>query len=212
MRPLSRFSALILMSLLVGCTPPALNNLSNIGRESDPTRFYTLNATVERVPENAPAMPYAVLGIGPVSVADHIDRSQIVVRESSNELTLAEFDRWAGNPSKEIQRVLAANLAAGLGTERVVLYPWKPDIDTDMTVEVTVDQFEYGGGKVWLVASWQVYADNGRGIVAFRRAALSREAKGNYNDIAAGLSELTGELSEEIAAVIRNAYRDRPRR
>lgn len=204
--------SILALGLMAGCTPPALGNLQNIGRESDPTRFYTLNATAQGLPEGTAAMPWLVLGIGPVSVADYLDRSQIVVRESENRLTLAEFDRWAGKPANELQRVLAANLAAQLGTERVVRHPWKSSIAPDRTVEVEVERFEHEAGKVWLVASWQVFADNGREAVAFRRSTFSRESSGDYDAISAALSGLAEELSAEIAAAIRAAERNRPPR
>lgn len=192
----------MLTFLLAGCTP-ALDNLQNIGRTSDPTRFYTLTATTQGVPEDKAAMPQLVLGVGPVSVADYLDRSQIVVRETPHQLTLAEFDRWAGNPAKELQRVLGANLATALGTERVVAYPWKSAVTPDMSVEVAVERFEYGEGKAWLVASWQVFSDSGREAVAFRRSSFMKETGADYESISAALSELSGELAEEIAAAIR---------
>lgn len=207
---LSRIALVAVLTVVASCAPPQLGNLKNIGKESDPTRFYTLNAVGER--GDKAAIPHMVLGVGPVAVADYLDRSQIVLRESSSELTLAEFDRWAGNPAKEIQRVLGANLAAQLGTERVVSYPWKSSIEPDMVVEMMVERFEYAEGKVWLEASWQVFADNGREAVAFRRSSFSRESAQDYTAIADGLSALTGELSAEIAGSIRTAYRNSPRR
>lgn len=198
----SRIAAVALLSVVVACAPPQLGNLKNIGKESDPTRFYTLTAATASTQDVA-AMPNLVLGVGPVGVADYLDRSQMVVRESSNRLTLAEFDRWAGSPAKEIQRVLVANLASQLGTERIVSYPWKSSVDPEMTVEMTVEKFEYGNGKVWLTASWQAYADNGREAVAFRRTELSRDSDENYNAISANLSELMGEVSAQVAQAVR---------
>lgn len=197
--------------LLTACSP-AFDNLGNIGKESDPTRFYTLTAT-GKTEEGRAAVATLVLGVGPVSVADYLDRSHIVVRKAGTELELADFDRWAGSPAKEIQRVLSANLAAQLGTERVVGYPWKASIEPDMTVEMTVERFEYDAAddKVWLVASWQLFADGGREAVAYRRAELSRESGDEYSEIAASLSELTGDLSGQVAEAVRASYRA-PRR
>lgn len=201
-----RLIAAVSLCFVAACTPPSLNNLSNIGKESDPTRFYTLAATAEKAEGAVVSQP--VLGVGPVSVADYLDRSHIVVRESDNQLELADFDRWAGNPAKEIQRVTIANLATLLGNERVVGYPWKSGISPDMAVEIAIERFEYGAdGKAWLVASWQVYADGGREAVAFRRSTLSRESGSGYEDIAGALSALSGELATQIADAMRSGYR-----
>ncbi len=38
----------------------------------------------------------AVIGIGPVTMADYLDQSDLVTRTSDNQLVKAEFDRWAG--------------------------------------------------------------------------------------------------------------------
>lgn len=201
-------AALAVLWAVTACAPSTLNNLSNIGKESDPTRFYTLTDMAEKLPDAQPAMPEMTLGVGPVSVADYLDRSHIVVRKSANQLDLEEFDRWAGSPAKEIQRVLGANLATLLGTERVVGYPWKSAIAPDMTVEVAVERFEYdANGKVWLVASWQVFAHEGRQAVSFRRSSLSKESKAGYDDISAALSALAHELSTQIAGAVRAGYR-----
>lgn len=196
------YPVILAASLLFGCSP-AFNNLQNIGKESDPSRFYTLNAEAQAEKSQRP-MPQLMLGIGPIVVADYLDRSQIVVRESDTRLELAEFDRWAGNPAKEIQRVLGANLATLLGTEQVAHYPWRSGITPDMTVEATIERFEYSqDGNVRLVAGWQVLADNGRRIVAFRRSTLQAKSGSGYADISKALSGLLAELSAQIAAEIR---------
>lgn len=189
-------------SLLAGCSP-AFNNLQNIGKESDPSRFYTLNAEAQ-VDKSQRAMPQLMLGVGPVAVADYLDRSQIVTRESDTKLELAEFDRWAGSPAKEIQRVMGANLAALLGTEQIAHYPWRSGIHPGMTVEATIERFEYANdGNVWLVAGWQVLADNGRRVVAFRRSTLQAKSGSDYAEISKSLSGLLAELSAQIAAEVR---------
>ncbi|MCH2546837.1 MAG: PqiC family protein [Alphaproteobacteria bacterium] len=190
--------------LVAGCNTPALDNLGNIGKESDPTRFYTLRAIEQAMPEGAAAMPYTLVGVGPVMVTDYLDRSQIVIRVTDNQLELSEFDRWAGNPDKEIQRVLAANLATLLGTSRITTYPWKTAIVPEISVEVNVERFEYAyTGETWLVANWQVFTQDGRNIVAFQRSELKRASGKEYNEIAQALSELVADLSTQIASEIR---------
>lgn len=201
----TRFIALAGLWLLAACTPPALDNLSNIGKESDPTRFYTLTATAQ--PGEAAALPQPVIGVGPVSVADYLDRSHIVIRKDDTRLELADFDRWAGNPAKEVQRVTIANLATLLGNERVVGYPWKSDVNPDMSLEIAVERLEYGAdGKAWLVAAWQLYGEGGRVPLAFRRSVLSVESDSGYAGITAALSTLAGQLAEQIADAARAGH------
>lgn len=179
-------------------------NLSNIGKESDPTRFYTLAATVRETPPDLPKRGDLTVGVGPVDVAEYLDRSHIVVRQSDTRLDLSDFDRWAATPEQEIQRVLAANLSTLLGTEQVLRYPWKVGLELGVTVEMTVERFELAeDGKAHLVAAWQLFTNGDRTPVLFRRSVLSKPSAANYEAISQTLSELTGELSTIIAAAIR---------
>lgn len=195
-----RFFWIPAVLVLGACSP----NLSNIGKESDPTRFYTLAAMVKETPPDLPRRTNLTVGIGAVDVAEYLDRSHIVIRESNTRLNLSDFDRWAATPEQEIQRVLAANLSTLLGTEQVLRYPWKVGLELGVTVEMTVERFELGeDGQVHLVAAWQLFANGDRTPVLFRRSELSKPSSAHYEVISQALSELTGELSTIIAAAIR---------
>ena len=80
-----------------------------LGPRSDPSAFYLLNATV--APVQAPALP-VVLGVGPVTLPGYLDRPQLVVRVSENEIALAESDRWAERLDDNVVRILQADLGA----------------------------------------------------------------------------------------------------
>lgn len=116
---------------------------------------------------------------------------------------MTEFDRWAGSLNKEAVRVIGSNLSTLLGTSGVVTHPWKSGVSPDASVEIYIERFEKGSdGKAVLVASWQVYGADGRTPLLFHRSELSKESGSSYGDITQALSELTGELSREIATVI----------
>ena len=75
-------------------------------------RYYTL-ASVPAVPDGRAAdagkVPH-ILGLGPVTIPDYLDRPQIVLRTSRNELVLSENSRWAGSLANDSVRVLEENL------------------------------------------------------------------------------------------------------
>lgn len=199
MKELKIFLVVVAAALVAACGP----NFKNIGKESDPTRFFTLSQSFTALPEGEKALPDLMVGVGPVSVADYLDRSHIVVRKSSNQLELADFDRWAAAPEKEIQRVLGANLAALLGTQKIAGAPWRSELHPTVTVEVAVERFEHSeDGTVRLTAAWQLFDVDG-GLITFRRTDLTEKAGDDYQEISSGLSGLTGTLSKEIATAIR---------
>jgi hypothetical protein len=160
-------------------------------------RFYVLTA-LEPSAEETGAADLAV-GVGPVTLAPHLDRPQLVTRDG-NELRLGDFDRW-GEPLREgIARVLAENLARLLGSDRIWTYPWRPAAPVDVQVTVEVTRCDAEGGEAVLAARWAVF-DGGEMRLA-RRSSFRRPASG-YPAAAAALSEALAELSGEIAAAIR---------
>lgn len=206
-----RLNIMMALALLAvaACSP----NLGNIGKESDPTRFYTLMPQAMAPAADARQYPELVVGVGPVSVADYLDRSHIVIRETDTRLNLSEFDRWAAKPGKEVERVLGMNLGVLLGTEQIVTYPWKADIAPSYVAEVTLNRFEYAGGKVYLDANWQL--SSGSDVLAFHHTALEQASDGDYGAISSNLSVLTGQLAQEIATGLRgmaNSVPSQPRR
>src|SRR5215468_4864188 len=100
MRRLAAFALVCTVALLVaGCSSP-------------PAKFYTLSADA---PPASTTSKLTVV-VGPVSVPSVIDRPQIVVTSSANEVTVDEYSRWASPVQDNITRVVADNLAALLGT------------------------------------------------------------------------------------------------
>ena len=56
-------------------------------------------------------------GIGPIKIPEYLNQPKIVTRKGPNELTLAEFDRWAERLKDNLTRVLAKNLSNLLCTK-----------------------------------------------------------------------------------------------
>ena len=79
---------------------------------STPSRFYVLSSlsASETIAATA-ATQGPVIGVGPITLPKYLDRPQIVTRAGSNQLALAEFDRWAEPLQDNVARVLAENLA-----------------------------------------------------------------------------------------------------
>lgn len=195
-----RVTVLLMGALLLPACTGNLENLGNIGKESDPVKFYALSIAPRAEGEEQRQSPQ-IIGVGPVSVADYLDRSHIVIRKSSTELELGEFDRWGGKLDKEIERALVANLAQIQKGATVISHPWRSAVNPDASVEVMIDRFERDSdGKARLSAAWQVFARDSREPVAYRRWTGEKDAAAGYPALTAALSELTAQLSSEIAS------------
>lgn len=145
------------------------------------------------------------IGVGPVILAEYVDRANLVVKTSANKLEVAENHRWAGDLDYSISRVLSINLGRKLKTGNVRTYPWSRDSEVDYQVAMDIREFIAGDdGYAHLEASWRIYALPSRKLV-MSKTFVGKEpiATGDFEAMVAAQSKLLGRLSDDIAGGIR---------
>ena len=159
--------ACLLLAALAGCAP------------SQPTQFYTLSTVTE--PAAAPRSGQGlVIGLGPLTLPQYLDRPGIVTRAGANQMRLGEFSQWAEPLEPLLTRIMAEDLYALTGADDVIPIPQRGDLPLDRVVEVDFARFDANeAGEVKLDARWRVYRgderDPGRQRpVAGRRAGCAR--------------------------------------
>jgi uncharacterized lipoprotein YmbA len=175
---------------------------------SPPSHFYLLNATA--VADNAAQARYAVL-VGPVSIPAAVDQPQLVLQTSANGVRPDEFNRWGAPLQDQIGHVVAADLAALLGTPRVTATPL-PHFDAAYRVAIDVQRVESVPGKsATIEAVWVVYAVAGKAESGRSGHTLAEEpiADGSMDALVAAHSRALAAVSADIAAAIRADARDR---
>ncbi len=162
-----------------------------------PKSYYVLTADGP-----APSGGGAGIGVGPVMVAEYIDRPNLVLQEQPNQLAIASDHRWAGALDASIARVTATNLGRRKGTGNVRVYPWPRD--EGLRYQITLDVRQFHGaadGHAVLEAGWRVYALPERRVIASRtftgREALERDG---YQPLVAAQSRLLSRMADQIAA------------
>jgi hypothetical protein len=173
-------------------------------------KFYTLNPIQDQViSRRSSAGQNAVIGIGPVRMADYLDRSQIVTRTSDNQVMRAEFDRWAGPLRDNFTNILAENIGFLLPTDQIQLFPWRTDLPIDYQVTVDVVRFDGRlGDAARLESRWSVLQGKERKLVKTGRSSISEPVTGSgYADLVAAQSRAVGRLSQEIVQGIKEAGR-----
>ncbi len=168
--------------------------------DSPATRLYLLTPATtgnRRVAEERALS----IGIGPVDLPPFLDRPEIVTRRGPAQIERAEFDRWAEPLADSVPRVLASDLAAQLGTDRVAVLPWEASGGFQYQVVVDVARFDGVMGKqVVLDARWRVLGTDGRELVV-RRSLLTEATDGaSYPALVTSMSRALGALSQEIAS------------
>jgi uncharacterized lipoprotein YmbA len=188
--------ALALMALLfVGC------------RSTPSPVFYTLTTLAKGNPTAESPAPKGDLavGIGPAQLPEYLNRPQIATRTAPDRLTLSEFNRWGGSLSRDFLRVLAENVAALLGTDRVLAYPWGDRLEPTYRVALDVQRFDGQLGEtVLLKATWIVTGGEGKTPLAVRKSDIQEPVSGkDYDALVAAHSRALATLSREIADEIR---------
>lgn len=193
-------SIVVLLLALVSC----------VGSPSPPASFYALSME----PGTPVAMPEALLlGVGPVSLPDVLERPQIVTQAAPNQLDFSDYHRWGGDLHKNLSRVLAQNLMQRLATDQVVQYPWP--VRVRPSLEVAIDFFRFDGvpgQSARLQGVWRLFDDEQDCQLGQYRFEIEEPLQGgSYQDLVSGLSRGAGQLSDQIARELSNA-RDTCRR
>ena len=195
MRPiLHTFLAGLCLALLTGCGT------------TKPSRYYLLTPVAEDT-AGAVSIPAPALGIGPVAFPAYLDRPEIVIRNSGNELNYAGSDRWAEPLKTAFSRTLAENLSIILPTDHTVIHPWPRSTMLDYEVIVNVTRFDAdAGGTVILTAGWELIRSRDATVMKRNKATYTEAAgSSNYAAIVAAQSRAVERLSLDIAAAISGA-------
>ena len=178
------------------------------GCASSPSaRFYTLSPSATTGPEIEPSASDGCLslGIGPIRIPDYLDHPQIVTRDTSHEIKMADYDRWAERLKDSFTRVLVKNLSDSLCTKTIVLFPWRGGVPIDYRVEMEVLRLDGSlGGDVMLEAWWVVLSGDGKKMVLSKKSTFTMAVAGkDYNALVSTESRTVGLLSSEIAQAIK---------
>ena len=171
---------------------------------SQPSKFYLLNSYSSTEPAIAKAPKALAIGIGPMTIPGYVDRPQIVTRVSTNELSLAEFHKWAEPLKDNIPQVIADNLALLLKTDNVISYPWKRTAPIDYQVTIDITRFDaMAAGEAHLIARWSVVGDDTRTILDTKNSHFMVPIQGpDYAEIVSALNRTIDDLSQAIATSI----------
>jgi len=187
----------ILVLVLGGCS---------IAGKSPPTRFYMLTPESDTGAEIqlSAESRYTVVRVDPVEFPDYLNRSQLVVRQSGNRYTLAEFDRWAESLQGNFERVLVKNLNGMVQDTPFAVVQWRRYLDIDYVLRVMVTCLEGDTeGNVTLGVTWMLVKEDGERPVTVRMSTYTDQSTpGDYGEMAAAQSRLLEAFSRDVAAAI----------
>lgn len=183
-----RYSLWLLLLALHGCAlqPPA--------------QFYQLQ-------DGAPSLPAADQGpallLGPLQLADYLQRENLVQRQADDSLSLSQEARWAGSLQDDVGQLLLRQLASRLQTSRIALYPDRVGFDNQLQAVLSISRLDSGASQpARLQAQWRLLDGQGQ-LRGSRLLSLQAEHDGTPRDQVRAQSELLQQLAAELAAAIR---------
>jgi uncharacterized lipoprotein YmbA len=194
-------STVILWAILLvlgGCSPFGAGTRHQ-------TDNYVLNSLFSEETPQPPMADLSDIGVlvGPIRMALYLDRSDVVIRNSRNEVEIAEFASWAGPLRENFSRVLAENLSLWLNTKKVAIFPGTRLRLFDYSVHMNVTRFDgRPGEKTHLRARWAI-TDRKREALFNEHTVLSRPTEDDsIASMVASQSLLLEDISREIAQAI----------
>lgn len=203
-RLLKTCALVALATTIAGCSAIARTVLAP---QQDTSKFYVLTPTADPPSALASVQSSAgnfTLGLGPVKLPPYLDRPEVVTRTAPNQLDLSKTDRWGESLQNNFTSVLSRDLAAQIGTQQIVLFPWYNTTHVDLVVQVEVYRFETDSqGIAQLSAKWTALDSTGKNILYVAESNLTQPSKpGDRADAAAALSRTVADMSREIANML----------
>lgn len=167
-----------------------------------PPDFYVLHAPAK---ESVVGVESGVaVGVGPVELPAHLNRSQIVTRATDYQLELSESHQWAEPLKDSVSRVIAVNLSNMLESNRVFVIPRRQKLSYEFQVSVDIARFDGRLGETAVLgARWTLYSRDTREPLLSKVTLVSEKTDdGSYNALVAASSRTLEVLSMEIAEAI----------
>ncbi|MHC5347806.1 PqiC family protein [Metapseudomonas furukawaii] len=182
--------ALMLVSLLglTGCM------------HSPPVPMFQLDPGTPEVPSEKAGMQVL---LGPVTVADYLQRETLLQRQPDGSLTAASDGRWAGSLAADIDQLLLRQLSWRLDSQRLVLAPGNPGFTPEVQVLVTISRLDSGPQRpAVLEAQWRLLDRAGK-LRDSRLVRLEEPHAGTAADQVRAQSALLQQLAGQLADAVK---------
>ena len=173
---------------------------------SPPSSFFALSPTSPAAAASTQPGPLHTIRIRRPALPGYLDRPEVVNRIAGYRLGVAANDRWGGPLDEMVGRVVAQDLEERVPGVSAYTEDGAISAEADATIEVNVERFEADErGEIWLAADVAIergLAHSSQGAVTRSVHLTSRSHGETTAAIVAAMSELLGQLSDQIAGML----------
>jgi uncharacterized protein len=180
--------------------------VSACGAVTSSSDFYTLKPLTagQETTSTQSGLKDLVVGVGPATFPEYLNRPQLITRESPIKVRVNEFQRWAGTLQGDFLQVLAENISFLLESDKVLAHPWGDYFSVGYKVPLDVQQFDGNPGEaVLLNVRWAILGSDDKVLVTRKSMIKIAVTGADYDALVLAQSQALVELSKEIAAEIR---------
>lgn len=150
------------------------------------------------------------IGIGPIVIADYLDRLAIVRTQGGNSLQISDTDYWGEPLDKGIARVLADALRQRNPDTSFVQFPYRSDARPSHSLRLQIHQLNYNGNQASLEATWELVDNISKQIISRKNFSHTNNTAGNATDIARAYSNLLVALAEDVQSQLQKLTSSNP--
>ena len=164
-----------------------------------PAQFYQLQQGSQALPKAGGGV--AVL-LGPLKLADYLQRETLVQRQADDSLVISQQARWAGSLQDDVAQVLLRQLAGRLDSSRLALYPDRVGFKPEAQLLLSISRLDSGPYQpAVLEAQWRLLDGSGK-MHDSRVVRLEEQHNGELTDQVRAQSVLLQKLASEMSAAV----------
>ena len=165
-----------------------------------PVSLYQLDSGSPAQPAQTAGM--AVL-LGPVVVADYLQRETLLQRQNDGSLQGSIDGRWAGSLSSDINQLMLRQVAGQLDSQRVVLAPAPTGFSPDVQVLLTITRLDSGKSQPAILdAQWRLIDRRGQ-VRDNRIVHLQEEHAGTTASQVQAQGVLLQQLAQQLSVALK---------
>lgn len=164
-----------------------------------PAQFYQLQ---QPQTQQGSSKSNATVLLGPLKIADYLQRESLLQREADGSLRVSRQARWAGSLQDDIGQFILRQISTQLGSSRIALYPDRVGIEAQAQIVLSISRLDSGVEQpAVLEAQWRLL--DGKGILRDSRVLrLTEPHNGELNDQVRAQSELLAQLSKQLVEAL----------
>ena len=176
---------------------------------SPPVHYYSLSpidTDYQQDPDDA-----VMLGIGPLSIPDYLNRSQIVTRDVDAQMRVDDFSRWTEPLADSMHRIISTDVDNLLHGVVVVMYPYDAVVRSHLDYRLVgdVNRFDAdSSGLVVLEIQWAIVDTEAHLLVSARRNRYQAQmvTSGDFGAMVAAMHDVLSQFSRSVAGKIGRAH------